>query len=416
MKIGFVGLGKLGLPTALAFESRGHRVFGHDPSPSVAETLRYRTYRADEANVPELLAHTRLELRSLDDTLRDAELVFVTIQTPHHAAFEGVTRLPAERRDFDYGPLCAGIEEIAASLHRQGIERDVVVVSTVLPGTTRRLLLPQLRRRGRLCYNPFFIAMGTTVTDVFEPEFVLCGADDAQAAQRLEAFYATIHDRPFRHLSFEEAELTKVLYNTWISTKIAFANTAMELADRCGADVDRVMDALLSDRRRIIAPTYLRAGMGDGGACHPRDNIALSWLSREKALSYDWFESIMLQRERHTEWLARMAIAHADGRPVVVLGKAFKAESAIETGSPARLLVSILRELRCDVTAWDPYVDSAAEEPIWTPACFVVATMHRAFETFPFPEGSTVLDPWRFIPARPGVEVVRIASGQERAT
>jgi UDPglucose 6-dehydrogenase len=417
VNVGFVGLGKLGLPAALAIESRGHRVFGHDPAPHVATTLRTRTSpRPDEAGVPDLLAQTRIELRSLDDTLRDAELIFVTIQTPHESAFEGVTRLPAERRDFDYGPLCTGIESIAESLQRQGLARDVIVVSTVLPGTMRRLILPRLGAFGRLCYNPFFIAMGTTVNDVLQPELVLCGADDVGAALRLEAFYGTLHDRCFRRVTIEDAELTKVLYNTWISTKIAFANTAAELAHRCGADVDRVMDSLLLDRRRVLSPSYLRGGMGDGGACHPRDNIALSWLSRERGMSHDWFESIMVQRERHTEWLAHTVIERAAGRPIVVLGKAFKPESTIETGSPALLLIALLRECGAEVTAWDPHIDAQEEAPRASPACYVVATMHRAFEDFPFPRGSLVIDPWRFVPDREGVEVVRIGEAPKIPT
>lgn len=411
MNIGFIGLGKLGLPTALAMESRGHRVFGHDPSPEVGEILRSRRYPHPEASVPELLARTNVKLRTLDETVRDAELLFVTIQTPHAPAFEGITRLPADRRDFDYGPLCAGVEAIAASLGRLEVTRDVVVVSTVLPGTMRGAVLPRLGPRGRLCYNPFFIAMGTTIPDFLAPEFVLFGVDDAGTAGRASTFYRTLHDAPFRHVSLEDAELTKVLYNTWISTKIGFANTAAELAQRCGADVDRVIDTLLLGSRRVISPAYLHAGMGDGGGCHPRDNIALSWLSRERSMSHDWFESLMLQRERHTEWLARMAIARSAGRPVFVLGKAFKADSSIVTGSPALLLLEILRELGCEATAWDPHIDPPSAAPVGSPGCFVVATKHQAFLGFPFPAGSVVIDPWRFIPDRPGVDVVRVGEG-----
>ncbi len=410
MNIGFIGLGKLGFPTALAFEARGHTVFGHDPSPEVAAWFSTRRYPHAEVDVEALFARSSLALRSLDDVVRDAELLFVTIQTPHAPAFEGVTRLPAERRDFDYGPLVEGIAQVAAALERLGVTRDVVVVSTVLPGTMRREVLPRLGGRGRLCYNPFFIAMGTTVPDVLAPEFVLFGVDDAGAAARAEAFYKTLHDAPFRRVSLEDAELAKVLYNTFISTKIGFANTAAELAHKTGADVDRVMDVLTLGTRRILAPTYLRAGMGDGGGCHPRDNIALSWLAREVDLSFDWFEAAMLQRERHTAWIARMAVDKAAGRPVVVLGRAFKAETAITTGSPAVLLVALLRELGCAPIAWDPLIDAPDEAPSRVPACFIVGTRHAALREFPFPAGSVVIDPWRFVAARDGVELVSLGA------
>lgn len=410
MNVGFVGLGKLGLPSALAMESRGHRVFGYDPAPHVAEYVRTRRYPHVEDRLPDLLARTRLELMSLDDTVRAADLLFVTIQTPHEPAYEGVTRLPAERRDFDYRPLCAGIEQIAAALERTGVERDVVVVSTVLPGTLRREVLPRVGPRIRLVYNPFFIAMGTTIRDVLDPEFVLLGVESPEAAQRATALYRTLHDAPVQRLSLEEAELAKVLYNTWISTKIAFANVAGEIAHRCGADVDRVMDTLKLGHRRVISPAYLRPGMGDGGGCHPRDNIALSFFAQRHGLSYDWFESILTQRERHTEWIARTAIERAAGRPVVVLGKAFREESAIVTGSPALLLLGILRELGCDARAYDPVVDPDEPPPPDRPTCYVLATRHEALRAFPFAAGSVVVDPWRVVAPRPGVEVVPLGA------
>ncbi|MGH7295812.1 MAG: hypothetical protein ACRELB_12795, partial [Polyangiaceae bacterium] len=277
--------------------------------------------------------------------------------------------------------------------------------------TLRREVLPRLGPRARLCYNPFFIAMGTTIPDVLDPEFVLLGVESAAAAERATALYRSLHAAPIRRLSLEEAELTKVLYNTWISTKIAFANVAGELAHRCGADADRVMDTLLLGHRRVIAPSYMRPGMGDGGGCHPRDNIALSHFARSHGVSYDWFESILLQRERHTEWIARTAIERAAGRPVVVLGKGFRAESAIVTGSPALLLLALLRELGCDARAYDPLVDPPDAAPPDVPSCFVMATRHEVLRTFPFAAGSVVVDPWRFVAARPGVEVVALGGG-----
>jgi UDPglucose 6-dehydrogenase len=125
-------------------------------------------------------------------------------------------------------------------------------------------------------------------------------------------------------------------------------------------------------------------------------------------MSHDWFEAVMLQRERHAEWLARLIVERAGALPVVVLGRAFKAESAIETGSPALLLLSLLAEAGCSATSYDPLIDPVGATPTSSPACYFVATMHRAFATFPFPAGSVVIDPWRYVPDRTDVEVVRI--------
>ncbi len=182
MRVGFIGLGKLGLPTALAVEARGHEVVGWDPDPAVAELLRSRRPPYREEAVPELLRTSSLALRPLPEVVRSAELLFVSIQTPHDPRFEGVSPLPEERRDFDYSILVEGMRELSDAVDAVGEDRIVVVVSTVLPGTLRREIRPLLSPRVRLAYNPFFIAMGTVVPDFLRPEFVLLGVDDAAAA------------------------------------------------------------------------------------------------------------------------------------------------------------------------------------------------------------------------------------------
>ena len=105
----------------------------------------------------------------------------------------------------------------------------VIIISTVLPGTISREIKPLLNKYVKLCYNPFFIAMGTTINDFLNPEIILFGVDDKHAAKKAEKFYKTINNSPFFKTSIENAELIKVCYNTFISTKIAFINTIMEL-------------------------------------------------------------------------------------------------------------------------------------------------------------------------------------------
>jgi len=305
------------------------------------------------------------------------------------------------------------MRDLAEEIEKLGEYRNVIVVSTVLPGTIRREIRPLLGPHTRLCYNPFFIAMGTVIPDFLHPEFVLFGVDDPEAAAAAEAFYRTIHGETFYKTSIENAELIKVLYNTFISTKIAFANTAMEICHRMpGTDVDNVISALFLGRDRIISPSYMSGGMGDGGGCHPRDNIALSFLARKLGMSFDWFSNIMLQRERQTDWLADLVEEHAEGRPICVLGKAFKPSCSIDTGSPALLLGNILEERGYSVVRYDPHFDSAGAAPTDKAYCYFIGTRHPEFRVFPYAPGSVVLDPWRYIEDRPGVKVVRIGVGQ----
>ena len=412
MKVGFIGLGKLGLPLALAIESKGHSVAGYDPAELSQQIIRTKRMAYREEGADALLKSSRIEIVPVDEVVRRSEIIFVCIQTPHEARFEGVTRLSAETRDFDYRHLCAGIAQLSSAVEATGQDRVVIVISTVLPGTMRREIKPLLGPHSRLCYNPSFISMGTAIIDFFNPEFVLFGVDDSRSAAAAEEFYRTIHGAAFRRTTIEEAEIIKVLYNTFISTKVAFANVAMEVCHHTpGADVDVVLGVLKDAGHRLISGKYLGAGMGDGGACHPRDNIALSHLSRKLGLSFDWFRCVMEQRERQSEWLADLVQRHSDAREILILGRSFKPESNITTGSASVLLENILRERGVKVRSWDPYVDTGTAAPAGKPFCYFIGTKHLEFRTWPFEKGSVVLDPWRYVVVPEGVQVISIGRG-----
>lgn len=424
MKIGFMGLGKLGLPCALATERAGHEVMGYDPSAQVVEIMNTRRLPYREEGAQALLDASKIRLVGSSELVEECDLIFVAVQTPHHPRYEGVTRIPTKRVDFSYDWLKQSITQLAEAALAKGEPVRVVVISTVLPGTIEREIQPIIDRHGgfiRLCYNPFFIAMGTTIHDFTHPEFVLFGVDDPETAALAEQFYRTIHDRPFYRTGIKEAELTKVAYNTFISTKIAFVNTLMEVCHKTGTDVDAVTDALKLATDRLISPKYMTAGMGDGGGCHPRDNIALSWLARRLDLGFDLFEAIMMQRERQTDWFADLIEEELDRAPkgtlVIILGKSFKPETDLTVGSPAVLLGNVLRERRIEATWLDPQVHpdhalslSTVSENI--PAVYFVGTRHDAFQALKFAPGSVVLDPHRYMPDQEGVRVVRI--GQTR--
>lgn len=347
MKVGFIGLGKLGLPVALATEAAGHQVQGFDPSPTVKAILNERALPYKEEGAQELLDITNIKQVGPVALARWADLIFIAVQTPHLPAYEGTTRLPETRSDFGYGYLWEALESV------KGAQCPIAVISTVLPGTLESL------NATHVLYNPFFIAMGTTIYDFRNPEFCLIGTDQAHPGL-LKEFYSTIHDRPTFVTTIKTAELTKVAYNTFIGLKIAFGNTMMELCAKTGADVDDLVDALSLATKRVISPAYLRGGMGDGGGCHPRDNIALSWLARQVGLSYDLFEALMVCREKQTEWLADLIFdeqnVHSAYHPITLLGKAYKPESNLTVGSPALLLAEILEERGIPFTHEDEHV------------------------------------------------------------
>ena len=415
MNVGFMGLGKLGLPCALAVEIRGHKVIGYDPSPSVKEILDTKKLPYKEIWAQDYLDKSNIKIKSVKELVEHSDIIFVPIQTPHGEKFEGTTRIPDDREDFDYSYLIDGLTELDYELFQQKKEMTVIVISTVLPGTIRRDIKPLLSEYTKLCYNPFFIAMGTTMEDFLRPEIILFGVDDEEAAKKAKKFYRTINHAPFYETTIENAELIKVAYNTFIGTKIAYVNTLMEMCHHLpNTNVDEVMNALKMCNKRIISDKYLSGGMGDGGGCHPRDNIALSWLSDELGLRFNWFDNIMKQREVQTEWLADLIEKEANGLPITILGKSFKPQTNIETGSPSILLRNILTERKLSVTMYDPYIDEPYDD--WQDMSeydgmkqvYFIGTKHEDFVNFPFDDDSIIIDPWRFIPDKEGCKVIRI--------
>jgi UDPglucose 6-dehydrogenase len=414
MKIGFVGLGKLGLPVALAVESKGHDVVGYDISENVKNIIEAKKIPYKEIWAQDYLDKSNIKFESLDNVVEHSEIIFVPIQTPHDPLYEGITRIPDKRVDFDYSFLKAGMKKVSESIEKQKKDKVVIIISTVLPGTIRQEIKPLIGKHTKICYNPFFIAMGTTMKDFLYPEFILFGVDDLDAADKAEKFYRSINNATFFKTTIENAELIKVSYNTFISTKIAFINTIMEMCHKLpNTNIDDVTNALMLGNKRLISGAYLRGGMGDGGGCHPRDNIALSWLARKLDISNDLFDQIMKQREKQTDWLVSLIKENQiKDKKTYILGKSFKPETNIQTGSPSILLENLLKESGINAIMYDPYVDS--NKPIFEKGVYFIGTQHEVFERFNFPKGSVIIDPFRMVNKDLShVKVIRIGDNDE---
>jgi UDPglucose 6-dehydrogenase len=411
MKIGFLGLGKLGLPCALAIASKGHDVYGTDINLDVKNYIENKKIPYREEGVEELLEKNTVTFTDIEDVVNKSEIIFIPIQTPHEYKYEGCTRIPDERDDFNYEWLKDGIKNLSDLIKLQEKDKVVIIISTVLPGTIEREIMPIIKDNDKfkLCYNPFFIAMGTTVYDFLNPEFVLFGVYDKYAADIAEEFYKTIHNKPFYKTDIINAELIKVCYNTFIGMKIVYSNTIMEICHKNGGDVDQVMNGIKLAIDRVISPKYLSGGMGDGGGCHPRDNIAMSWLAKKLNLSHNFFEDVMKAREDQTEFLADLIMEH-DG-PYYILGKTFKEETNLIIGSPAILLKNILVERNIEVTHYDPFIDNDTDYN-FEKGTYFVATRHNYFKYFNFPNGSTVIDVWRFLEFNKQDEINHIKVGK----
>jgi UDPglucose 6-dehydrogenase len=424
-----VGLGKLGLPVATAMASRGLEVYGYDPHVD-----RFPLELRHEEGWVESVQRARAPVHfcaDVGEVVATCEVIFVAVQTPHESQFEGVTPLPDERADFDYSYLTDACKQIARAADGQGRRVTVAVISTVLPGTLRRIIQKVGTPNLSWVYNPSFIAMGTTIPDFLDPEFVLLGIEPgprgrASAEQVKDVYRKAVGNPQIVATGIPNAELIKVAYNTFIGLKIAFANTLMEVCHKIpGTDVDEVTGALKLAHRRLISPAYMDGGMGDGGGCHPRDNIALSWLARELDLSHDLFGDVMECREDQAWWLAQLMLReqsdpinrYPDGghrlKPGLgLMGTAYKPRSHIETGSPALLVENLLKEQGETVAVFDPLVGRFEVAGLYeAPRVWLVGCKHAVFAKLnPLPKGSVVIDPFRYIPDQEGVRVIRVGS------
>jgi UDPglucose 6-dehydrogenase len=403
MKIGFVGTGKLGLPVSLMYATKGHELLCFDTNSNFyKENADPIDFLFDEERDPdnngslkEWLIGKELNLKFTDlkTVITNSDIVFVAVQTPHDIKYEGSTRLPDDRVDFDYTYLRNAMIDISNVCISPV---PVVIISTVLPGTIRREIIPYLSDNIKLCYNPYFIAMGTVASDCLFPEFILLGTHDSWATETVMSFYKTICNCPVFSTSIENAEMIKVTYNTFITTKVVLANTIMDLCTRLpGTDCDEVIRGLSLGTRRIISPSYLKGGMGDGGGCHPRDNIALSWLTRNVGLHYDLYDSIMKIRESQCETIAKIIKSEYQrtNMNVYLLGKSFKPNTSITTGSSAVLLGEILKEYGIPFTFHDPHIEKT--DILEQPSIFCVTCSHDKFLSYKLPDGSILIDPHR---------------------
>ena len=412
MKVGFIGLGKLGLPCAEQIASR-HEVVGYDIAPRTSAAIRIAA--------------------DLASCVAGCRLVFLAVPTPHDPSYDGSqpsAHLPS--KDFDYRAVSDLLESLNALLERDQL---VVLISTVLPGTTRTGLAPHVRNY-RFIYNPYFIAMGSVAWDMVHPEMVLIGTEDGAStpeAQELINFYRTLMRNDPRYVigTWEEAEAIKLFYNTFIGLKLAFVNMIQDVAERIGSmNVDVVTDALAASPMRITGPKYMRAGMGDAGPCHPRDNIALRFLSERLHLGYDLFDAIMASRESQALHLAECLVRHArdSGLPIVIHGKAYKPEVPYTDGSYSLLVGHFCERMGHPPVYVDPLTGDCATQELGSPPKGVFLLAHSPQVTFnytgrsgqraeycEFGAGSIVVDPWRECGPIPGVQVVHYGNTRDRA-
>jgi UDPglucose 6-dehydrogenase len=391
MKVGFIGLGKLGMTCAETIAKKEISVTGFD----------IENVQSDFVDIK----------NNIKDTVSDRDIVFIAVPTPHDPEYDGKTPIAnLSPKDFNYSIVKNVLSEAEQYMTKNQL---LVLISTVLPGTTRREFV-SLVNNTNFIYNPYLIAMGTVEYDMLNPEMIMIGTDDGSNtgnARKLINFYENIMENNPRFVigTWDECECIKVFYNTFISAKVGLVNMIQDVAQKQGnINVDIVTTALAQSTMRIMSPQYMTAGMGDGGSCHPRDNIALRYLAKELDLGYDLFDSIMQAREIQAENLAKELVKHANetNMPIYIHGKAYKPKVPYIDGSYSLLVGYYVKEMGFEPIYIDPYTGDDYQPT--NPGVFLMA--HSASITYDYtkdkakdeiycviPPSSIIIDPWRKI-------------------
>jgi UDPglucose 6-dehydrogenase len=402
--IGFIGLGKLGLDCAEVMAEK-HTVRGFDIYPRTSDQVK---------------------VCSIEETVNKSEWIFIAVPTPHEEGYDGsVPSSHMTPKDFGHDAVKDALQKVN---QYATTPKKVVLISTVLPGTTRKHFISLLDKKHQFLYNPYLIAMGSVKWDMVNPEMIMIGTADGNpntlAGELIDIYKTIMQNNPRYEIgTWDECEAIKIFYNTFISAKVGLANMIQDFALKIGnINVDVVTNALARSTMRIMGPKYMTAGMGDAGACHPRDNIALRWLAQEYEVGYDLFDTIMHAREIQAKNLALFLVVQAqkDNLPIVIHGKAYKPDVPYCIGSYSTLVGHYVEQAGHCVTYVDPLADDPANvvESVDTPAVFLWAHNRRiTYEytgeqeaTKPYCEikpGSVIVDPWRQLPMdMPNINVV----------
>ncbi len=383
-----------------------HNVVGYDIYPRVSDQVK---------------------VCSIEDTVNQSDWIFIAVPTPHAEGYDGsVPSSHMEPRDFGHEAVIDAINNI----NRYATSpKKVVLISTVLPGTTRRKFVPLLDKQHQFLYNPYLIAMGSVKWDMVNPEMIMIGTEDGNpntlAGELIDLYKTIMQNNPRYEIgTWDECEAIKIFYNTFISAKVGLVNMIQDFALKIGhINVDVVTDALSKSTMRIMGPKYMTAGMGDAGACHPRDNIALRWLAKEYDIGYDLFDTVMhareIQAKNLAEFLFDTSSATDSQMPVVIHGKAYKPDVPYCIGSYSTLVGHYLKKMGVQVKYVDPLADDSTDVVSTISQPSVVLWAHNRKITYEYtgeqdetkaycdiPKGSVIVDPWRKMSDLDGITVI----------
>jgi UDPglucose 6-dehydrogenase len=348
-KVGIFGAGWVGLVTGVCFAELGHDVVVRDVLTDRIESLRAGRIPFHELDVPELMERNAGRLTYTLDVrdVADCDFLFVCVGTP-----------PTYSGDADLSGVWTVIDELP-----ELTGRPVLVMKSTVPVGTGEKVRAGLDERGleHVGYvsNPEFLAEGNAVRDFMQPDRIVIGADDEAEADAVAALYELI-DGPIVRCDVNSAEMIKLAANAFLMTRISFINEIANVCEATGADVVKVAEGIGLDHR--LGPHFLRAGIGYGGSCFPKDSLALKQLASNSGYHFQLLSAVIevneLQKRRVIGKLTRH-LGPLRGKTVALLGLAFKPDTDDMREAPSIVLASRLLAEGAIVRAWDPVADGS---------------------------------------------------------
>lgn len=361
-RVSIIGLGKLGASMAAGMASRGLQVIGVDVNHRAIEALNAGKAPVQETGLAEMITANRERLRgtmSHTEAVLESGISFVIVPTPSD-----------QRGAFSVQYAAYAFRALGQALKEKKGYHVIVLTSTVLPGSTRQALLPILEKESGkqcgpdfgLCYSPEFIALGSVIRDFLNPDFYLVGEFDKRSGDMLESVnrIVSVNAAPCKRMTIENAELAKIAVNSFVTLKITYANLLAELCEKIpGGNVDVVSDAIGMDKR--IGRRYLTGGMGFGGPCFPRDNVALAFTGESLGVDCSLLEvNDNYNRSLSPRFAERLKQHIPAGSTVAVLGLAYKPFSHVVEESAGVYLARALADAGYRVLGYDPLAGESA--------------------------------------------------------
>jgi len=420
-KLSFIGLGKLGACSAACFAYRGFQIIGVDNNIDIVDAINNGEAPVYEPRLQELMTVSKNRFKATQDyeeAIKESDVTFLIVPTPSR-----------KNGYFSDKYLQDALKHLSLALKKVNKEYHLfIVTSTISPGTLEGNLIPliesvsekKLNKDFGVCYNPEFIALGSVITGLLNPDMVLIGESNKVAGDKLEQIYNVFcENKPYiARMSIISAEIAKISLNSYITMKISFANTLSNICEVIpDADIDSITEALGADKR--IAPYYLKGGPSYGGPCFPRDNRAFAAFAQKYGCDATLAKATDRVNQFQMDHLVKRVLAHitdsSSNNIVSVLGLSYKPDTPVIEESPAIKLIEELLKKDVEVIVYDQlalanarahfgdsilYASSVKDCCLKSPMC-IITTQTEEFksinDSFIVHEPTTIIDCWRMI-------------------